>query len=203
MFKDFALKAWAWVVAYLKARLAEKTTKAAIVAVIINHLAALSGVDVEALAGIEPYLVDILAGLTAALPTPKLKRDAGQANSPGASAFLAVGLLFLLSACGALGANKQQYAGINQVVIETGPGCGVNPLQDESRTCDLKMIDGKEKGTVKVKVTLADGTLYEYEASDEKAFEGQKTRAEVDKAVVDEVGKIVDKAADLVKPDAP
>jgi len=104
-----------------------------------------------------------------------------------------------LSGCGAMGMNKQQYAGINFVTLQTGGGCSADSLNNQD-TCKVRMVDGKEKGNVKIKVILADGTTYEYSAGDEKAFEGQKIRADVDKAAVEAVSNAAKAVADKVAP---
>lgn len=124
-------------------------------------------------------------------------------QSPAAAMLIAAAAsMLLLTGCGAMGMNKQQYAGINTVELQTGGGCSSEDRFNQD-TCRIKMIDGKEKTNVTVEVILADGTTYKYSAGDEKAFEGQAQRADVDKAVVKEAGGLVKQVIETVKPKVP
>lgn len=195
-------------IGWIAARVREKSTVAA-----IAGLGALFGLpteevqslyDVIALIVPEDYaqvttnLVGSIVALLLIVRKDRTKTEWGKKlNSPVWVLLLAASLV--LTACGTLGMNKQQYAGINTVELQTGGGCSASDRQNQD-TCKLVMVDGKEKAQVTIEVILADGTTYKYSAGEEKAFEGQALRAEVDKVVADKAAKVIEGAIDLVKP---
>lgn len=189
MLKELAMKAWTKAVAYVKARLTEKTTAVAILALLANHFA----VDVQQLAGVEPLIVDILAGLAAALPTPKLAKSDGQANLPVGA--VAVAFLLLLTGCGpnfsVLGGylaqvqDPQNQAGL--VIVEYR-FCE-NSLGGRD-ICGASMVDGKEQAKVDLdwEVDQEGKMSITYSATDSRAFQAFATRAELQKALGESLG---------------
>jgi len=96
-----------------------------------------------------------------------------------------IALLFI-SACGSVPWNKQQYAGLNSVHFSW---CKA----EEGSTylpCKVRIIDGKEQGSIDFKFQMPDGTILNFTADNVKAFEGQALRAEVEKAVAEQIGEV-------------
>ena len=161
--------------------------------------------------------VQVAAGIVGAvfvlLDGKKLGRGGGDADTLKLpwGAFVAAGLLLILSACaGAVPWNKQNYAGIQYIEVRTGQACQVLDIAVKGE-CTVTVIDGKENGSIDIKTVQADGTTTNIKATDAKAFEGQAQRADVEKSVSkDATGlakKVVDEVADLkkvpvAKPDA-
>ncbi|MEE9395243.1 MAG: hypothetical protein V3W41_22350 [Planctomycetota bacterium] len=100
-----------------------------------------------------------------------------------------------LNACaGAVPWNPQGHAGMTEVAVKW---CGEGA---DRAACKFKVMDGKEKGQVSFEVEFTpDGTIMNYAATDEKAFEGQAIRADVEKAVAAEVTKAMPSIVDAVK----
>jgi hypothetical protein len=97
------------------------------------------------------------------------------------SIFLAL-LLIGLAGCAAVPWGPQQNAGLTNVKLD---GCGAEEGIDGQMFCGIRVVDGKEKSNVSVRVSKgADGTFTaSYEAKDVQAFGGQAIRAEVEAAV--------------------
>ena len=104
----------------------------------------------------------------------------------------------LLSACaGAVPWNNQNNAGI--VEIEIGYKKVSDAEGNEGYQIDkANIVDGKENGAVQVKFTLPDGTIFNYAADDVKAFDGQALRADVEKALSEQLGTVAPGVVDSV-----
>lgn len=174
----------------VKVRLKQKSTYAGLAIIVANAL----GLGEEYLEPMEQVVTALGGSVLVFLNTSK-KTDTMQAPSIAVLIVLAL----TLSACGAMGMNKQQYAGINTVELQTGGGCAATDVLNQD-TCKVIMVDGKEKAQVTIEVILADGTTYKYSAGEEKAFEGQAQRADVDKAVIEQAGQLVKDGIEAVKP---
>ncbi|NIR50019.1 hypothetical protein GWO43_16090 [candidate division KSB1 bacterium] len=126
---------------------------------------------------------------------------------------LATTALFV-SACTQPGflASKQQYAGINFVEVKycheeealsisiADKVDGINSDQVSNvisalpalwSPCNIEIIDGKERSDVSFALVTPDGTGFEYEAAEEKAFEGQRIRGQVDEAQLEVMGEVI------------
>lgn len=121
-------------------------------------------------------------------------------------------LAFLLTACaGAVPWNKQNYAGItswdfNYCKVDVKADAdGSYSLSEDEKICGVEVIDGKERGSVQLDFVLPDGTIMNYLANDEAAFEGQRIRAEVEQAVAqaiaDTLPGLLETALKAVVPD--
>ena len=90
--------------------------------------------------------------------------------------------LCLLSGCAAVPWNPQNNAGLTNVKME---GCGAEEGIDGQMFCVIRVIDGKEKANVAVRITKGeDGTFSaSYQATAVEAFGGQAIRAEVEAVV--------------------
>jgi len=97
---------------------------------------------------------------------------------------IAIIALVSVSACGAVPWNKQQYAGINSVKFEW---CKID---GSYLPCHVRIIDGKEQGAIDFKFQMPDGTILNFAADNVKAFEGQRLRAEVEKAIAEQLGEV-------------
>lgn len=81
-----------------------------------------------------------------------------------------------LSACAVLpGPNRQGYAGINDVEINLVDGVPT----------DIRVIGGKEQQDVSVEITLPNGLVAKYSATETRAFDAHRIRGEVEKALAE------------------
>ncbi len=190
---------------YIKNRLSEKTTHAAIVAFIMGLVAKWTGASAEILTATEEVISSIVLLAVAALPSPKLTRNKTQ--SP-CMVYVCVVCLLLLTACGPnvsiLGGylakidDPQNKAGL---VVVSYKFCENSVGGYE--ICDAGMIDGKEQAKVDLAWSIdQDGKLtIDYNATDTRAFQAFATRAEVQKALGAELGgKVFDALQVLANP---
>lgn len=103
------------------------------------------------------------------------------------AAFAAVTLIFVALILGACSAN--QYSGINYSEAD---------FVNDGQIKNIKFYGGKESGKVKLTVKLPNGAEATFEGEDVKAFDGQAVRAEVEKAQIEIVGKIVPDLTDAI-----
>ncbi len=108
----------------------------------------------------------------------QLRSEKGKRSEGSQRRALAVPVLMLLggalTACaGAVPGNPQGYAGINRGVVELEQGVPTR----------VEVIGGKEQGRVALEGETPDGLRFRYEASDVRAFDGQRARAAVEEAV--------------------
>lgn len=105
------------------------------------------------------------------------------------------GMVISLIACaGAVPWNKQNYAGINEVSFSW---CKA----DEGKIyvpCNVKITNGKENGNIKFAFEMSDGTILNFSAEDVKAFGGQNIRANVEKAVAEQLGDVAPGVVDAI-----
>ena len=90
---------------------------------------------------------------------------------------IAVALALTLGACvsSVTGpGNLQGSAGITKVSI----------LYCENKICGIEWVDGKEKQSVILKLTMPEGVSFEYSATAVKAFDAFVVRAAVEKAMI-------------------
>lgn len=101
----------------------------------------------------------------------------------------------VLSGCaGAVPWNKQNYAGINEVSFSW---CKAN----DGKTympCNVKITNGKENGGIKFSFEMPDGTILNFSADDVRAFEGQSIRANVEKAIAEQLGDVAPGVVDAI-----
>ena len=88
--------------------------------------------------------------------------------------------------------NQQVVAGVTDVEIAFTPEGGIS---------HVRWRDGKEKDAVAVNTTLPGGVEFSYSASDVVAFDGQRIRGEVEKALAraDAGPEVVDALVDAIK----
>lgn len=103
-------------------------------------------------------------------------------------------LLFSITACGALGMNKQQYAG-----LEVWKVTGNQTREGTWQVTDVEYTNGKELNTSNIAISLNNGeTILNFDGSGIKAFDGQELRAAVDKVVAEQVGNNVPGLTDAI-----
>lgn len=56
---------------------------------------------------------------------------------------------------------------------------------DKAICCEVAVLDSKESGELRVRVTTPDGTVVEYDAAERRAFVGQAIEGEVEKALIE------------------
>lgn len=99
---------------------------------------------------------------------------------------LPIAAMLALSACTA-----NEYGGINHVRVS---------FNDDGKPSEAVLYGGKEQEAIELKVTGLNGLNVEYRANGVSAFEGQKIRAELEKAQVEVLGKATPSLTDaLVK----
>lgn len=64
--------------------------------------------------------------------------------------------------------------------------------------CGVEIADGKERSDVSFTFVSPDGFGFEYSAGEEKAFEGQRIRGEVEKAQIEVLGEIIPGLTDAI-----
>ena len=100
----------------------------------------------------------------------------------------AAALVMALGGCaGAVPGNEQGLAGVTDVKLEW---CPVGADGTDYKLCNIAWKDGKEKQSVHLAADIGKGTV-DYAATGVAAFDGQKVRAEVEKAVAEQVGQSV------------
>ena len=100
----------------------------------------------------------------------------------------AAALVSALGGCaGAVPDNEQGLAGVTDVRLEW---CPVGAGSADYKLCNIAWKDGKEKQSVHLAADIGKGTV-DYAATGVAAFDGQKMRAEVEKAVAEQVGQSV------------
>lgn len=105
-----------------------------------------------------------------------------------AAAALAALLIAALGGCaGAVPGNEQGLAGVTDVRLEW---CAVGADKTDYKLCNIAWKDGKEKQSVHLAADIGKGTV-DYAATGVTAFDGQKVRGEVEKAVAEQVGQSV------------
>jgi len=101
---------------------------------------------------------------------------------------LALCAVAALAGCaGAVPGNEQGLAGVTDVRLEW---CAIGAEKSDYRLCNIAWKDGKEKQSVHLAADIGKGTV-DYAATGVAAFDGQKMRAEVEKAVAEQVGQSV------------
>lgn len=180
------------IIGYIRKRLTEKTTHTALVAALMALIAKYTGASEGLLEPIEEIVGGVILLLVALLPSPSLNKS--KANSPLSVGMAVLALLFL-SACGpnvsVLGGylaeidDPQNKAGL---VVVSYKFCENSAGGYE--ICDAGMIDGKEQAKVDLAWSIdQDGKLtIDYNATDSRAFQAFATRAEVQKALGEELG---------------
>lgn len=96
-------------------------------------------------------------------------------------------LAIILSGCGVT-----NYAGLARFDIDW---CEAG---ERFQICRVRVIEGKEKASIKVTVTFPDGSTLIYEATDVKSFEGQALRADVQRALVEQLGEVAPGVVDAI-----
>lgn len=103
-------------------------------------------------------------------------------------------LALLLGGCSVFD-SKQEYAGVtswdfNYCKVD------IDDATEDQKICGVEVLDGKERGSVQLDFVLPDGTIMNYLANDEAAFEGQRIRAEVEKAFADAIANTLPSMVD-------
>lgn len=96
----------------------------------------------------------------------------------------------LLGGCTS-GLNPQQYAGLSDVNVkwcQTGT---------DYKLCSLGFTDGKGRGNTSVDVSFPDGARVVY-TTDNEAVDTQKLRADVEKALIEQLGTATPKVVSAV-----
>lgn len=117
-------------------------------------------------------------------------------KSPLFSAVLALCLLSLTACAGALPWNPQNNSGI--VTISAKYDCEIVGEAFECGQPDLNIIDGKEQGAIEIKFKLNDGTTFNYIGDQILAFRGQELRANVEKAIAEQLGDVAPEVVDQI-----
>lgn len=172
---------------YIKNRLVEKTTQASIATAVAGFIADQTGMSEGMIGPLEQIVVGIILLLVAVLPSPKI--DTNKAKSP-LTAFMLVMVLLMLSACaGAVPWNKQMNAGLSEWKVELCDLEGKNCVKGS-------FIDGKESEEKQLAVQLTEDIIIKYSTAGERAFEGLKTRADVEKFLSEQVGNVAPSVVD-------
>lgn len=100
--------------------------------------------------------------------------------------FCMIGLVMLsLSGCaGAVPWNKQNYAGVEEWSVEYVVADGESGLKL------VHYINAKEAAASEIKIVLNDGTILNFAGDGITAFQGQAIRADVEKAVAEQLGDV-------------
>ena len=107
---------------------------------------------------------------------------------------IALGLCLSLGACGALGMNKQQYAGITSWEVS-----GNKTTEGTWQVTNVRYINGKEADTSNIAISLNNGeTILNFDGAGIKAFDGQALRSEVDKVISEQLGQNIPGLADAI-----
>lgn len=115
-------------------------------------------------------------------------------NTPVFAAIAALVLILFLSGCGALGMNKQQYAGLERWEVS-----GNQTVEGNWQITDVIYTNGKELNTSDIAISLNGGeTILNFTGSGIKAFEGQSLRAEVDKVISEKIGDNIPGLTDAI-----
>lgn len=104
-------------------------------------------------------------------------------------------ILLAMTGCATLGAESAQgRAGVTDVEVrwcERADG-------SDRYLCGARWVDGKERQDVSLTLDLPDGGKLRYAASGVAAFDGQRLRAEVERALVEQVGAAAPAAVDAI-----
>jgi len=93
--------------------------------------------------------------------------------------------VMILSGCaGAVPWNKQNYAGLEEWSVEYVVAKGDSGIER------VHYINGKEAAASEIKIALSDGTILNFAGDGISAFQGQALRADVEKAVVEQLGNV-------------
>lgn len=177
---------------YLKNRLVEKTTQASIVAAIAALIANYTGISGEMLTATEEIIGGLVLLAIAAIPSEKMGAKQ-KVQSPAVVGCVVIAMLFL-TGCGALGMNKQQYAGLERWEVS-----GNQTVEGNWQITDVVYTNGKELNTSDIAISLNGGeTILNFTGSGIKAFEGQSLRAEVDKVISEEIGENIPGLTDAI-----
>lgn len=104
---------------------------------------------------------------------------------------LLVCMALTLSACaGAIPWNKQNNAGLSDVRVDWTEVEQADGQGQGTAVTGFRVIDGKERGAVSFEVEFSDGTVLNYASTDEKAFEGQALRADIEKVIAEQIGEV-------------
>jgi len=187
---------------YVRDRLSEKSTKLAIAAM----LAAALGGGAELMQPSEALTSGGIALLLALLPTSKLPTDTSK--SPVMVGLVAVGLLFLLGACGPnVSILKGFLADVEDPQNQAGLVLVDYKFCENSAggfdICGAAMVDGKEQAKVDLDWAInQDGTMsIKYNATDSRAFQAFATRAELQKALGQSLGtNVFDALQGIINP---
>jgi len=96
-----------------------------------------------------------------------------------------LGIALTLSGCaGAVPWNKQNYAGMEEWSVEYVVPDGEGGIER------VHYINGKEAASSEIKIALADGTILNFAGDGIMAFQGQSLRADVEKAVSEQLGEV-------------
>ena len=91
----------------------------------------------------------------------------------------------ILSGCaGAVPWNKQNYAGVEEWSVEYVIADGESGLKR------VHYINAKEAAASEIKIALNDGTILNFAGDGITAFQGQAIRADVEKAVAEQLGDV-------------
>ena len=102
---------------------------------------------------------------------------------------LAIVLAVTVTACaGALPWNDQNDAGMEKWSVQYKDG-----VIDK-----VSYINGKELGASDIKIELADGTILNFSGNDITAFQGQEFRADVEKAITEQLGTVAPGVIDAI-----
>jgi len=100
--------------------------------------------------------------------------------------FCMIGMVMLLvSGCaGAVPWNKQNYAGLEEWSVEYA-------VPDDRQGIErVHYINGKEAAASEIKIALSDGTILNFAGDGIMAFQGQALRADVERAVSEQLGEV-------------
>lgn len=108
------------------------------------------------------------------------------------------GSLLLTSCAGAVPWNPQNNAGITNISFKW---CKIETKDDISKAetmvpCSVHIFDGKEAGAIDLKFQMPDGTVLNLTADTVQAFEGQRIRGEVEKAISEDAAGVIESAID-------
>ncbi len=103
----------------------------------------------------------------------------------------------LLSACAGTipGVSQQSVAGITDVRLEW---CEPAAPDAPKYLCGVRWKDGKEKQNVSLEIELPTGVKLSYSADGVKAFKAHEVRAAVERAISEDVRKVVPNIVDII-----
>lgn len=172
---------WAGLALAAVAAVGLPTEEAQIAAAIIAHI----GVPIDYAEIAQRVLTGLVGAVLVFLDGKKFRKpDDSKVNLPVSAAIACAALLFL-TACGAVGANKQQYAGITHWQVT-----GNQTAEGTWQVTDVRYTNGKEEDSSEIAISLNGGdTILNFSGAGIKAFDGQALRAEVDRVVMEQIGQ--------------